>query len=149
MSKRVDPNFIQEMGKFGMGDWNACFHCGNCTAVCSLTEQGLLFPRKDIRAIQMGLKDKLATSTEPWLCYYCGDCTETCPRDANPGELMMSLRRYLTGLYDWTGLAGLFYKSVTAFIIAFVVVAIGILTVGFVKSFEYETLLHFGHIVSS
>jgi hypothetical protein len=61
--------------------------------------------------MQMGLKEKVSTSLDPWLCYYCGDCTETCPRDANPGELMMVMRRYLTSLYDWTGLSRKFYTS--------------------------------------
>jgi ferredoxin len=104
---------IKDLQKFGVGDWNACFHCGNCTASCPLTEQGFLFPRKGIRAMQMGLKDKLAGEVEPWLCYYCGDCSDTCPRDANPGELMMTLRRYLTSVYDWTGISGKLYKSKT------------------------------------
>jgi hypothetical protein len=76
-----------------------------------MTEKGFLFPRQGIRAIQMGLKDKLATQVDPWLCYYCGECTETCPRDANPGEMMMALRRYLTSVYDWTGLSKKFYTS--------------------------------------
>jgi len=113
MSTRVNPNMIKDLQKFGVGDWNACFHCGNCTATCPLTEQGFLFPRKGIRAMQMGLKDKLAGQVEPWLCYYCGDCSDTCPRDANPGEMMMTLRRYLTSIYDWTGLSGKLYKSKT------------------------------------
>lgn len=59
----------------------------------------------------MGLESQLESSVEPWLCYYCGDFTKTCPRDANPGELMMSLRRYLTSIYDWTGLSKKFYTS--------------------------------------
>ncbi len=114
MSIRVNPGFIKELTKYGAREWNACFHCGNCTAVCSLTERGILFPRKEIRAIQMGLTEKLASSPEPWLCYYCGDCSENCPRDANPGEIMMSLRRYLTSIYDWTGMAARLYKSYAA-----------------------------------
>ncbi|NJO92017.1 MAG: 4Fe-4S dicluster domain-containing protein, partial [Chloroflexia bacterium] len=97
-----------------MKDWDACFHCGNCTATCPLSEEGVLFPRKKIRAMQMGLKDTLASGVEPWLCYYCGDCSKECPRDANPGELMMSLRRYLTSVYDWTGLSKLIYTSKAA-----------------------------------
>lgn len=145
MSTRVNPNLIKEIKKFGASDWNACFHCGNCTAVCNLTEEGVLFPRKEIRALQMGLEDKLKASVEPWVCYYCGDCTETCPRDANPAELMMSVRRWLTAKYDWTGLAGLFYKSLPALIIGFVLVAIGILALGFVKGFNQEEIMHFGH----
>jgi ferredoxin len=62
----------------------------------------------------MGLKDKLAGYLDPWLCYYCGECSKTCPRDANPGELMMTLRRYLTSVYDWTGFSGRLYKSFKA-----------------------------------
>ena len=145
MSTRVNPDLIKEIRKFGASDWNACFHCGNCTAVCNLTEERILFPRKEIRALQMGLKDKLISSVEPWICYYCGDCTETCPRDANPGELMMAVRRWLTSKYDWTGLAGLFYKSFTALVIAFILVAVGVLTIGFVKDFNQEAIMHFGH----
>jgi ferredoxin len=102
---------IKDLKKYGVGDWNACFHCGNCTAMCPLTEQGFLFPRKGIRAMQMGLKDKVASNVDPWLCYYCGECSDTCPRDANPGEMMMSLRRFLTSIYDWSGLSGKLYKS--------------------------------------
>lgn len=111
MSTRVNPDLKQDLKKFGISEWNECFHCGNCTATCPMTEQGFLFPRKGIRAIQMGLKDKLEGYVDPWLCYYCGDCSETCPRDANPGELMMTLRRYLTSIYDWTGLSRKFYTS--------------------------------------
>ncbi len=111
MAERVDANLVYEVEKFGKGAWNDCFHCGNCTATCPLTEQGFLFPRKSYSDIQMGLKDSLTSSIEPWLCYYCGDCSTKCPRDANPAETMMILRRYLTAVYDWTGLSKKFYTS--------------------------------------
>ncbi|MCX6243852.1 MAG: 4Fe-4S dicluster domain-containing protein [Bacteroidetes bacterium] len=111
MSVRLHPEVRNELIQFGIGDWNACYHCGTCTSICPLSEEGFLFPRKKIRLMQMGLKDQLESSVEPWLCYYCGDCSKTCPRDANPGELMMSLRRYLTSKYDWTGLSKKFYTS--------------------------------------
>jgi len=111
MSIRLNPDMRNELVQFGIGDWNACYHCGTCTAMCPLSEEGFLFPRKKIRLMQMGLEGPLQSSVEPWLCYYCGDCTRTCPRDANPAELMMSLRRYLTSTYDWTGLSKKFYTS--------------------------------------
>jgi ferredoxin len=111
MSVRLNPDLRNELVQYGIGDWNACYHCGTCTAICPLSEEGFLFPRKKIRLMQMGLESQLESSVEPWLCYYCGDCTKTCPRDANPGELMMSLRRYLTSRYDWTGLSKKFYTS--------------------------------------
>ena len=130
MSTRVEPTLKKDLAKFGVSsEWNECFHCGNCTAVCPLTEQGFLFPRKGIRSLQMGLKKKIAGNVAPWLCYYCGDCSETCPRDANPGELMMTLRRYLTSVYDWTGLSKKFYTSKgwefgSIFFVAAVVIAL-------------------------
>jgi hypothetical protein len=62
-------------------------------------------------------------SLEPWLCYYCGDCSTTCPRQAEPGESMMTLRRYLTSQYDWTGLAAKFYKSKIWEIVALIIVS--------------------------
>ena len=113
MRHRLQPELRNQLIQFGIGDWNACYHCGTCTAICPLSEEGFLFPRKKIRLMQMGLKNQLDSSVEPWLCYYCGDCSKTCPRDANPGELMMSLRRYLTSIYDWTGLSKKFYTSET------------------------------------
>lgn len=112
MSERIDPDFKEEMKAYGTSSsWNACFHCGNCTALCPLTENEALFPRKGIRQMQLGLKESLASNVDPWLCYYCGECSDTCPRNANPGEIMMALRRYLTTIYDWTGLARRFYNS--------------------------------------
>jgi len=128
MSTRIDPNFKNTLESYGKGDWNECYHCGNCTAVCPLSENGFLFPRKGIRAIQMGIKDKIAGYVDPWLCYYCGECSETCPRDANPGELMMTLRRYLTAVYDWTGLSGALYKSFAAHLFTMIFLFAGVIT---------------------
>ncbi|MFH2096821.1 MAG: 4Fe-4S dicluster domain-containing protein [Bacteroidota bacterium] len=126
MSQRVDPTIKKDLLKFGVKDWNDCYHCGNCTAICPLTTDNTLFPRKAIRQAQMGIKDSLLGNVDPWLCYYCGECTETCPRDANPGELMMSLRRYLTSKYDWTGLSRLFYTKHWFELAAIIVMFIGV-----------------------
>lgn len=111
MSTKVDPDLLLRLKEFGVKDAAACFNCGNCTAVCNLSEENTPIPRKVIRYLQLGLKDKIKQSPEPWLCYYCGDCSQTCPRQANPGEVMMGLRRYQTSLYDWTGISHWFYTS--------------------------------------
>ena len=111
MSSRVDPELMKNLTRFGVADATACFNCGNCTAVCSLSSGSTPFPRKMIRYLQLGLKDKLMQCPEPWLCYYCGDCSKTCPRDANPGEVMMGVRRYFTAEYEPTGISRLFYKN--------------------------------------
>jgi len=124
----IDPAFKKELQQFGMGNWNECFHCGNCTAVCAHSGENTLFPRNGIRAIQMGLKQKIHSNLDPWLCYYCGDCTETCPRNANPAEVTMTLRRYLTSVYDWTGISKLFYtKKIWEFLSILIIAALVIL----------------------
>jgi quinone-modifying oxidoreductase subunit QmoC len=111
MSKRVDPDLLTDLKRFGDVPIEACFNCGNCTAVCPLSTDETPFPRNNIRRIQVGLKEDILHSPDPWLCYYCGDCSATCPREAEPAEAQMTLRRWLTAQYDWTGLGRLFYTS--------------------------------------
>jgi quinone-modifying oxidoreductase subunit QmoC len=123
MTSAVNPDLLLSLKKFGVKDAATCFNCGNCTAVCSLSAESTPFPRKTIRYLQLGLDDKLMQSPEPWLCYYCGDCSDTCPRQTNPGEVMMGLRRYLTSRYDWTGISRLFYTSKLFEVISILVVA--------------------------
>jgi len=111
MALRVEPGLHREFAKFGGGDVTACMNCGNCTATCSQSMEAGGFPRRIIHLLQVGHREKLDESLEPWLCYYCGECSDSCPRDANPAETMMAARRYLTARYDWTGLGRRFYTS--------------------------------------
>jgi len=143
---RINPEFTDELKKYGAFDANACYNCGNCTAVCTLSDEENSFPRKMVRYSILGLEDEIKASVDPWLCYYCGDCSATCPREADPGELMMSLRRWLTAKYDWTGLSGLLYKSLTASITAFVLLAVLVIWFGASEHFHLETIMHFGHL---
>ena len=108
---QVDSGLLEEVRKYGAFDISACFNCGNCTAVCPLSKEDASFPRRLIRAGQVGMEDKLISAIEPWHCYYCGECSQTCPREASPGEYMMALRRYLIAKYDITGLSKIFYRN--------------------------------------
>ena len=111
MSYRVDPSLLLELKQYGDLNIESCFNCGNCTAICPLSTDATPFPRNNIRMVQVGLRENIQESLDPWLCYYCGECSETCPRGAEPGEAQMTMRRWLTAQYDWTGLAGKFYTS--------------------------------------
>jgi ferredoxin/uncharacterized membrane protein len=124
MSVKVDPNLMKDLKAFGLKDATQCFHCGNCTGICPLATSENPFPRKLVQYAQLGLKDKIVESPEPWLCYYCGDCSDACPRGADPGEAMMAMRRYLTSLYDWTGFSRRFYVSEKFEILAVAVVGL-------------------------
>jgi ferredoxin len=128
MATRVNPKLIDELQAFGGEDVSKCYQCGNCSATCSLSKEPHIFPRPAMRALQMGLEKKLESSLDPWLCYYCGECTEECPRGADPGETMMSLRRWLTTRYDWTGVSRMFYRwGISEIIAVFVVGALTVL----------------------
>ncbi len=94
MTYRVNATLAEELAHFGGDTLTKCFNCGNCSAVCGLSKNQTVFPRKIIRYLQLGLEEKLLESPEPWLCYYCGTCSDTCPREAQPGELMMATRRW-------------------------------------------------------
>jgi ferredoxin len=108
---RIDPTVIREMRAFGAFDVSACFNCGNCTAVCPLSEAHVAFPRRVIRYAQLGQREHIAASKEVWLCYYCAECSDTCPRQAEPGEFMASARRYAIATFDPTSIARRLYRS--------------------------------------
>jgi quinone-modifying oxidoreductase subunit QmoC len=111
MATRIDPNFLQELRDYGAVGIEKCFNCGNCTAICPLTSDEHPFPRNMIRLTQVGMKDRLLSSTDAWHCYYCGDCSDTCPKGAEPAETMMAMRRWLTAQYDRSGHSAKLYTS--------------------------------------
>jgi len=111
MSISVDPAFLHKLERFGAFDVNACFNCGNCTAICPLSTGNDSFPRRMIRYAQIGDRDRLLACKELWLCYYCGECSDTCPRQAEPGEFMASARRYAIAVYEPTGISHMLYTS--------------------------------------
>lgn len=142
---RVNPEFATEITRYGAGDFKACFNCGNCTATCSLSTTENSFPREMVRYSMLGLEAEIKASLKPWECYYCGECSSQCPRQANPGELMMSLRRWLTAKYDWTGLSGLLYKSFTVSLLLFLLTTIGVIGYSAALDFQTDKLMHIGH----
>jgi ferredoxin len=141
----INIEFGNELKKYGAFDFNACYNCGNCTAVCSLSTEENSFPREMVRFSVLGMKEDIKSSLKPWLCYYCGECSTHCPQEANPGELMMSLRRWLTAEYDWTKLSGLLYRSLPLTLLAFLLITLGVIIFGFSEKFSLETLMQSGH----
>ncbi len=108
--QRVDRTLLAAVQQDGRFD-PSCLNCGGCSSVCDMTGGDVTFPRKPIRRVVLGLKDAVLAGLEPWLCLDCGDCTIACPRQVDPAESMRTLRRYLTGQYDVTGLASLVLRS--------------------------------------
>jgi ferredoxin len=105
----VNPEILKEIKKYSVKNinTNACFNCGNCTAICNLSTDEYQFPRSLIRYSTVGLKEKLIANETMWQCTYCNECSDTCPRDANPGEFVQALRKWSVAQYDPTGISSL------------------------------------------
>lgn len=106
MGYNVEPTLLSEVRRLGTFDATGCFNCGSCTLSCDLAGDDVSFPRRSMRHVLMGQKQVLLESLDPWICHDCGDCSRVCPRQTGPRESMMTLRRYLASVYDWTGISG-------------------------------------------
>ena len=141
---QINPGLADELQAYGATDADKCFNCGTCSAVCVHSEEPHVLPRRPIHALQLGLEDKLKGSLEPWMCYYCGECSEQCPKEAEPGETMMGMRRWLTAKYDFSGLSGLFYRSpaweIIAIVIAAILTGIGFVAFGILQRRQLQRL---------
>ncbi|MBL7137466.1 MAG: 4Fe-4S ferredoxin [Bacteroidales bacterium] len=143
----ADSNLLEEVRKYGKFDTNACLSCGGCTIICPLSSNETSFSlHRCFQYVRAGLRERLLSNLGPWLCYYCGDCSTSCPRQADPGETMMTLRRYLTANYDWTGLSKRFYTSkiweiaYILFFAALVIVSFVVVLPSFGISFSAENI---------
>jgi quinone-modifying oxidoreductase subunit QmoC len=106
-----DPSLLAEIRRYGKFDTTGCYQCGSCTISCELVTDFASFPRKSIRYALLGLRKPLVGSLEPWICHDCGDCSLVCPRQAEPRISMVTLRRFLSAQYDWTGIARRLLRS--------------------------------------
>lgn len=147
-TQTVDPTLSDELQKFGAFDISACFNCGNCSAVCHLSEGNGSFPRRLIRYGQLGMRDKLVSANEMWLCWGCKDCSATCPREARPSEYVEAVRRYTVASYDPTTISRRLYTSpvFTAAFSIFLAVAFALLLLTGDGTMSSQSLNLFGFI---
>ena len=61
MSK-LNFEFTTELSELGAVDLNLCYNCGNCSAICPLSNEDNSFPRKMIRASILGIEDEIEPS---------------------------------------------------------------------------------------
>lgn len=118
-----DPTLLADIRQYGRFDTTGCYQCGSCTVSCELVSDSASFPRKSIRYALLGLRQPLLESLEPWVCHDCGDCSLVCPRQAEPRISMITLRRFLSAQYEWTGIAAKLLQSRTWYLGSLILVA--------------------------
>lgn len=119
-----DPTLLAEIRRYGMFDNAACYQCGSCTLSCDLVSNSATFPRRSIRYALLGLRGPLLSSLEPWVCHDCGDCSTICPRHAEPRISMLTLRRFMSAQYDWSGIAAKLLQSKAWYVSSLISVAV-------------------------
>lgn len=90
----MDPKFKYEISKIpGAEKVMLCFQCGTCTADCPIARFDDFYrPRKLVRMVQLGLKDRLLSNDVIWLCSTCFTCIDHCPQDVGIANIVRALR---------------------------------------------------------
>jgi heterodisulfide reductase subunit C len=93
-SNELDPKFKYEVAaEMGGTNITRCFACGTCTAGCPVREIDDKYnPRKIIRMIILGMRDKVLKSDFIWLCSTCYTCYDRCPQDVQLTSIMTALK---------------------------------------------------------
>lgn len=91
---RLDPRFKEEVSRFPGGEKiKRCFQCGTCNAGCPVREIDEKYnPRKIIRMVILGMRERVLSSDFIWLCSQCYTCEERCPQGVRVKEVMEVLK---------------------------------------------------------
>ncbi len=91
---KLNPDFTDDLKKFGAIDYYPCYNCGNCTAICPM---GLdLLPRVIFRDALMGFESNIIDEKESiFSCLLCKRCEESCPNEVPIAGNIRTLRHYI------------------------------------------------------
>jgi len=94
IGKKLDPNFKFEITAHPGGEnLKKCFACGTCTAGCPVFHVEHEYnPRRIIRMILLGLRERVLSSKTIWLCSQCYTCSANCPQEVDFSDIMFTLR---------------------------------------------------------
>ncbi|UCE96378.1 MAG: 4Fe-4S dicluster domain-containing protein [Candidatus Bathyarchaeota archaeon] len=86
-------DFIKEVMKMPGGEKILeCIQCGSCAGGCPTIFAMDYSPMQIIKMINLGMKEKVLSSSTIWVCSLCYTCATRCPRNVDFPTLMMSLR---------------------------------------------------------
>lgn len=78
----LNPQFKCEVSKRPGGEnIKNCYACGVCMGSCPVSEINPAYdPRKIIRMILLGMKERVLSSDVIWFCSLCHTCSSICPQ---------------------------------------------------------------------
>ena len=93
-SSELDAKFKYEVANQPGGEnLKVCYACGVCTAGCPVSDISDEFdPRKIIRMVLMGMKERVLSSDFIWYCTQCFKCSGHCPQNVKFNDIMRVLR---------------------------------------------------------
>jgi heterodisulfide reductase subunit C len=99
--KESRRDFINQVMKMPGGEKILeCIQCGSCSGGCPTMFAMDYSPMQIIRMINLGMKEKVLSSSTIWVCSACYTCTTRCPRNVDFTSLMMSLK-YMAIRENW------------------------------------------------
>lgn len=91
---RGHEDFIAEIRGFGGTELRECIQCAKCASICPMALAGFpFFNKKVVQAVLSGAREMLLDDSSVWACQSCNRCSEICPRQVNPFEIVLAMRR--------------------------------------------------------
>ncbi len=90
--EQINLSFVDQVNQASGQVVQRCYHCFKCTAGCPITPFMDYGPDRVLRMVQLGLKDRLLSSSTIWLCAACEACATRCPNDIDIARVMDALR---------------------------------------------------------
>lgn len=88
----IRSTLAREIWKESGQDPSLCFQCKVCTSGCPLAAEMDLAPHAAMRALQLGVDERLLRGNSFWMCASCQACTARCPQGIGVARVMDALR---------------------------------------------------------
>ena len=85
-------DFAKKVKEISNANLDRCYQCYTCTAGCPVAYAMDYYPHQIMRMVQLGVKDKVLTSSTIWLCADCETCATRCPNEIELVNVMDTLR---------------------------------------------------------
>jgi len=88
----VEPGFAELVQQKSGKELQRCYHCLKCSAGCPISFAMDWTPNQIIRMVQLGLKERILSSSTIWLCASCEACVTRCPNEVDLPTIMDTLK---------------------------------------------------------